>query len=114
MCLAVVIYLIVIESDYISLGIFYGSVGIVLTVVFQCFFIQTIPSMICFFFSAEGDEFDGSLVAIISALHKIRFQVGTGTVTVAVTVDIRQTCINSSSSLDAAAAYLYRFFMGIE
>jgi len=114
MRLAVVIYLVVIEPDYISLGIFYGAVGIVLTVVFQCLFIQTIPGMICFFFSAEGDEFDAGLVAIISTLHKIRFQVGAGTVTVAVTVDIRQTCIEAPSPIDEAGAYLYRFLMGVE
>ena len=37
----------------------------------------------------EGDEFNSCLVSIISALYKVRLQVSTGAVTVAVTVDIR-------------------------
>ena len=40
-------------------------------------------------FSSEGDEFNSGLVSIISALYKVRLQVSTGAVTVAVTVDIR-------------------------
>ena len=89
MRLAIIIYLVIIKSDYISIIIFYGAIGIIFAVVFQCFLIQAIPSMIGLFFSSEGDEFNSGLVSIISALYKVRLQVSTGAVTVAVTVDIR-------------------------
>ena len=88
MRLAIIIYLVIIKSDYISIIIFYDAIGIIFAVVFQCFLIQAIPSMIGFLFSSEGDEFNSGLVSIISALYKVRLQVSTGTVTVAVTVDI--------------------------
>ena len=56
MRLAIIIYLVIIKSDYISIIIFYGAIGIIFAVVFQCFLIQAIPSMIGLFFSSEGDE----------------------------------------------------------
>ena len=58
MRLAIIIYLVIIKSDYISIIIFYGAIGIIFAVVFQCFLIQAIPSMIGLFFSSEGDEFN--------------------------------------------------------
>ena len=71
MRLAIIIYLVIIKSDYISIIIFYGAIGIIFAVVFQCFLIQAIPSMIGLFFSSEGDEFNSGLVSIISALYKV-------------------------------------------
>ncbi len=50
MRLAIIIYLVIIKSDYISIIIFYGAIGIIFAVVFQCFLIQAIPSMIGLFF----------------------------------------------------------------
>lgn len=64
MRLAIIIYLVIIKSDYVSIIIFYGAIGIIFAVVFQCFLIQTIPGMIGFFFSPKGDEFYSSLVSI--------------------------------------------------
>ena len=46
MRLVIIIYLVIIKSDYISIIIFYGAIGIIFAVVFQCFLIQAIPSMI--------------------------------------------------------------------
>jgi hypothetical protein len=74
MRLAIIIYLVIIKSDYISIIIFYGAIGIIFAVVFQCFLIQAIPSMISLFFSSEGDEFNSGLVSIISALYKVRLK----------------------------------------
>ena len=50
MRLAIIIYLVIIKSDYISIIIFYGAIGIIFAVVFQCFLNQNIPGMIGLFF----------------------------------------------------------------
>ena len=67
------------------------AVGIVRTVRGELFTVDTVPSMVSFFTSAEEDEFQRGTLVEISPLKEIRTQASRGAITVAVGGEVRQT-----------------------
>ena len=95
MSLPIYIQLIFIKTDYLALLIFNFSIRIVSTVCIQSFPGNAIPGVISLFLATESDQFQSSMISVITSLRKIGFQFSRSPVPVPVTSDMRKPQIKS-------------------